>query len=362
MIKRIVSATMVAVFLALPLGTVALNPPQWERLKASGGLEHYLQNELIYAQTLQGLAANILLLIGQNERDGVFYTEDGLLIDYRPTHDEQLREENAAAIVAFSQHYSVPTMAVVVPTAVAIKQKQVSDYATLFNQKAVLGHLSEQMEGYVTFVDVYASLLANYDISGEYLYYRTMEGLTSLGGYRVYSSLAERMRLTPYDLRDFEREYVYHDLRGELTEIWPSMAVQSDILTVYHTVDKTHSISMLVQDTDGTVSHYDTFYPTPPQENPMGVYLGGHTSYTEIEQLEGLGRGRLLIFGDETANSVLPFLALHYEHVTYINLAEVQNSRLHELAVDSYDQVVFCYGVESFCDSDEIQEVNRILR
>ncbi len=361
MLKNIFSAVSLAIILSVATASFIVNPPNWQTIPSQAELESYLHSRLIYAQPLKGIASEVLRASGQRERDGVFFTEDGLLENYWPSDGDSIALDNATSIVNFSDKYNVPTMVVVVPTAVAIKQEQVSDYAPLFNQKVMLNELSNKMEGHVSFVDVYPTLLGSYDLSGEYLYYRTTPDLTMLGGYRVYSTIAERMRLTPYSLRDFEREYIYHDLRGSLVEVWPDEEVKSDILSLYHFSGAAHSVSMVVQDSDGLLSHYDTFYPTSTTDDPLDVYMGGEAVYTEIEQVSGDGWGRLLVFGDKSANSILPFLSLHFVEVTYINLDEIDTTQLKELDVESYDQVLFCYGMETFCDNDTPTLANRVL-
>ena len=60
----------------------------------------------------------------------------------------------------------------------------------------------------------------------------------------------------------------------------------------------------------------------------------------------------VLIFADDTALSYLPFLIVHYEHITVVNPAEATDDQLAALDPDEYDQVLFTYSVKTFLQKD----------
>jgi len=362
MIKKILSCIVLGVLVVMPVLSVLLSPPHQQDFSSFQTLENYLDEHLVLADPLRTVSAELSLLAGQKERDGVFYTSDGLLQNFWPTESNTVRQRNTDAIITFAQNHDVPTYSVVIPTAVAIKQKLVPDNAPLYNQKEIITTINRAMEGKVTAIDVYPTLFQAYDDNAEYLYYRTSPRLTTLGGYRVYSDVAERMRLSPRPLRRFSKEYAYHDYYGELTSSWSSKKVQGDILTLYQNTTDSQGYQLTVTNTDGSKSVYNTLFPRARAMlgNPFDIYLGGECIRFDLRVLDRDEGGGLLVFGDDSIESFLPFLAQHYGQVTYINLALISKADLVALNPNSYDQVLFAYSLETFCDSSEISKATAV--
>lgn len=359
MYKKLLSLLLAAALLAVPISTWAANPPTAADLISTQTLEQYLKENLPFGDALRSIASQALLQSGQSEREGVYYTEDGLVENYYPQQPDTVRQTNAEAIITFAQQHDVPVASAVIPTAAAVKQKLLPDNAPLYNQKETIAEIGRAMEGKVTVTDVYSTLYQHYDENEEYLYYRTDTGLTTLGGFRVYEALGERLHLSPEALRSFSKEYLVHDYYGTLTESWGENWVQSDILTVF-TAPK-QQFHLKLQRLDGTTDRYDTLYPTDRmEEEPFSIFLGGECKGFELSADGAEPENELLIFGDSSVQSVAPFLAGHYDRITYCNLEAASRADLREMDLARYDQVLFLYSVETFCDSQCIRKISVI--
>ena len=68
----------------------------------------------------------------------------------------------------------------------------------------------------------------------------------------------------------------------------------------------------------------------------------------------GLGEiglsGSILIFGDESAKSWLPFLASNYSKITFVDLDLLTVTMLSEIVTAEYDHVLFAYSTAAFSE------------
>ena len=361
MLKRILSLFLLLVLIAMPVATLWLAPPQQGQFFTLAGMEEYLKDNLVFGQMLKNIGSEVLLQSGQKERQNVFYTDDGLLANYWPQQGQKIRNANTHAIIAFAEDHDVPVCSVVIPTAAAVKQKTVPDNAPLFNQKEAIAEIGREMEGKVTAADVYSTLYQGYDENDEYLYYHTTDRLTSLGGYRVYEAVAERLRLSPLPLRRFSKEYAVHGYYGELTESWGQNRVDGDILTLYRDTSTDNNYLLELARADGSTADYDTMYPYDRlEQDPFSIFLGGESAGFELTMLGSREDRELLVFGDSSVQSVVPFLSEHYNRISYCNLEFASRNDLKNMDISQYDQVLFVYGIETYCDSQNIRKIDDI--
>lgn len=361
MLKRVLSLFLLVVMVAVPAATVAANPPTAKDLSSLQAVEDYLKDNLIFREELKSVASEMLVQSGQKEQENIFYTQGGLLENYWPTAEDRVRRDNVKSVIAFAENHDVPVGVVVVPTAAAVKQKLVPDNAPLFNQKEAIAEIYRAMEGKVTATDVYSTLYRNYDLNEEYLYYRTTSRLTALGGYRIYEAVGERLRLSPFALRSYSKEYLVHDYYGELTDSWGKSRVEGDVLAVYSNTSTKRSYDLQVYKTDGTTHNFEGMYPTDGlQQDPFSIYLGGQSAGFELNAREPELERALLVLGDDTVQAVVPFLSDHYDRITYCNPEAASAEDLQQMELEEYDQVLFLYSIETFCDSKSICNIDQI--
>ena len=365
MIQRTLALILTAVLFAVPLAAWIGNPSEAGRISSLDGLERYLAESIPLSGQLHDLAGDITILSGQSERNGLFYTEDGLMENYWPADSGEIGKRNTSSIIRFAQKGEVPTFSVIIPTAVAVKQKQAPELAPLYNQKLFIEEVSRQKSGQVTAIDVYPSLYQRYDATGDYLYYRTDPAPTALGGYLIYREIAERMRFEPESLRDFDKEYPVHGYYGSLYDQWNYHKVEGDILTVYRPREDQRGYEVTARHSDGRSAAYRTLFPLHQKDlgNPYGIYLGGDAFRVDIRVTDGAEeQENLLVFGDFTAASYLPFLLLHFGNTTLVDLSRMEEEDLEEITLADYDRVLFAYSLDRYLDSEEIQKASILLK
>ncbi len=352
--KRFAAILLLAAFFITPVYTLATTPPDAVPTTLSG-VEDYLRRSLPGAQQLRMRVLDLRVAMGQTEQRGIFYTPQGLIKDLKVTAGQSVANSNTREIIRFAERHQKPVYTMLIPTACAIKQQWVPQYAPLYNQKNFIEDTYRNFAGKVTVIDVYPTLFANRE---NYVFYNTDSNLTSYGGYLLYEAAAERMKLTPYPLDQFEQRYLVHDYYGDLYQVWPQRTVQGDVLTTYRFSDA--SIGHIVTHPQAKPpASYRTLYPAFKADtaSPYSLYLGGYSPVIEIDTVGHSHSARLLVFGDRTALSYLPFLSLHYAHITFIDPAALDKQQLAQLQVKEYDQVFFAYSLETYLNTSAPKKV-----
>ena len=88
------------------------------------------------------------------------------------------------------------------------------------------------------------------------------------------------------------------------------------------------------------------------------MVFGGISPVMDI--VSGEDGGTLLVFGDETAKSWLPFLAVHYAKVTFVDLNSVSDSLLLNISVSDYGQALFAYSVGTFASGIDFDRLDSL--
>lgn len=307
-----------------------------------------VRDSLKNIDTLEQIAPSLMIMGGAKEQDGIFITENYLLENITVT-DSNIWEKNLSGIEHFLDGHNVQTSIVLIPTAVAIKQQEIAVTAELFNQKSFITDCYQRLRGRVSAVDAYSRLFSAAD---EYTYYRTASNLTGLGGYYVYSAIASRLGLSQRSLEQFEIEHLSDDYYGDLYYRSSYKGIEPDLLTLYRFTQNDRSYR-LVNTKDSVPSAYYTLFPThfSALGEPENVILGGKGEMIDISVISPYDDS-MLIFGDETALSYLPFIAIHYGHITVVDLRSISEEQLSSIDPESYDQVLFAYSVKSFIQDD----------
>lgn len=356
MLKRVISLLLIASVLLVGAGSMVylrvegrLAPPErFSQLPAWA--DHAVDHLLSGIGPLRELAPSLLLTGGVKEQDGIFITKDYLLENVTPG-DPSILESNLAGIEAFLADRNIPAVLMLVPTACAIKQQELPASAQLYNQKALIDSVYARFSGQITTVDLYGPL---YAAKEQYTYYRTASNLTGLGGYYVYVSLMGRLGLSYRTLDQFEIEHLREDYYGDLYERSSFKGIDPDIVTIYiynfqvesdrhyRRYKLTHTLP------EGQKSYYTLFpHHLAALEGPDQVILGGFSPRIDVISASPYEES-LLILGDKAALSYLPFLMVHYERITLIDLERAAPDELAALNCDEYDQVIFSYSVDSF--------------
>ena len=366
--KRTVSVMMAIIFLLVPAIVLGIGAPDGYKPRAAvfdGELlaetDSFIASNFPGRETLARWNLAVRVLGGQREYNQIFISGDELIPVLDPPLDYQVRD-NTHVILQFAERVQAPVYCMIIPTVSAIRQQSLPPFflGQSVNQKQFIEDVYAQMLGRgVTVIDAYSAL---FNASEQYIFYRTENSLTALGGFHLYYALGGGVGggrllegLSRPSFRDYDIEHVKFDFLGDLYARSPFQGARADILSIFrhrrvppleYTVTKRHN---------GLFKTYHTLFPLHNLDfegnRAMNIYLGGMSAVTTITTSAPYSN-HLLVLGDRTALAYVPFLVNHYRTVTLIDLSQMgrEDFRLISDAIqeNAYDQILFAYSIETF--------------
>ncbi len=230
--------------------------------------------------------------------------------------------------------------------------------ALLYNQKQLIDEVYRRVSGHVTAVDVYPMLRNHQD---EYIYYRTENSITGLGGYYVYTALAKKLGLKPRGIEQFEVDHLDYHYYGDLYQLSPYQEVTPDRVSAYSFYKSRYSYTVSHYSQSGS-RRYFTLYPKFRSElgGTMDVLLGGISPIIDVSINNSPYNQRLLIFGDRSVQAYLPFLIVHYGQVTFVDTAQISSELLKNINVARYNQILFAYSTDRFIGRNQLSILSQL--
>ncbi|MEG1973087.1 MAG: DHHW family protein, partial [Oscillospiraceae bacterium] len=181
----------------------------------------------------------------------------------------------------------------------------------------------------------------------QYLYYRTEPRLTALGGYYVYLALGDSLGFLPYDLDKFKISHTDESVTGSLYKRVNNKNFPQDVVSRYEFTQ--YDCFSVVHKNALAGKKYYSLFPREIESliDPFELSLGGYSPIMEIVNPMG-EKSSLLVLGDEAGTSYLPFLALNYNSITFLDLTRLSVEELLEFKDDSFTNVLFCYSADNF--------------
>lgn len=160
------------------------------------------------------------------------------------------------------------------------------------------------------------------DILTDKDYYISDHHYTTDGAYKVYVRLGEILGYEPYGEEDFQKNEVSDSFCG--TSMRTSGLYLSPMDKIYlYRYDGDSDYTVICDGESGALYNFSALEKT----DKYAVFLGGNHARADIYGAEG--RPRLLIIRDSFADSIVPFLARHYD-ITLIDLRYYKDS-IHKL-------------------------------
>ena len=319
----------------------AINAPDWPDM-----LEQHVKSRFPLSDFFGRLKLNLLLFSGQYEQNGVFISGSGLLRRI-PQPDKPTVESNINTIIRFSDEarsWSRPVFVSLLPSAASVYRQDLPPFSSTVNQRQFISDTLVQLSGHATAIDMSAYLDSH---RNQYIYYRTEDNFTSLGGFHISSQLLSRMLyIEPPTMNNYNLSYPVHDYFGDLYKISPYGEIEPDALTLFHYTAFNRQYTV----THSSVTTRKTYHTLFPEHltalgHETDVFLGGLSAVTDITSSAPYSR-RLLVFGDKSALAYAPFLANYYRQVTIVDLFD-PDLAVSGISLANYTQVLFAYNAET---------------
>ncbi len=363
--KKVSSFILISMLLCVSV-TLIFNIFSGEGLSSEGTFVERFENaaaeNIPFKDELNAAMDSILYASGVRHFGDIYIGNEGSLL--RDIEKPTGRTFSAAKnyILSYSSTNQIKPYFMLVPTASVILQQEIDSFANenIYNQRYMISQMYSQFEGGVRTADVYQTL---YDRRGEYIYYHTEDMPTSLGGYYIYGELCSRLGIKQNTMDFFSAAYAAHGFYGSLATDFFRPYANSDYVSLYeYTGEKSGYI----------VEHYSGgkrikvinnlfIYNEDTYDDKTDMILGGISPVMHITRRENAEeKASILIFGDETAKSWIPFLVSNYGKITFVHLDLADEKLLSEVKTADYDQVLFAYSAAKFSSGIDFSKLEYV--
>lgn len=276
--------------------------------------------------------------LGKQENNGVLFGTDGYLIFKNDYKNLSIAQENLHTLQAFQEKSSLPLTTLLVPRCVDVMTD------------ALPAHFSPENEIYTTIYDTAVTDLIPLEqlcdaTKEKQVYYRTDHHWTTHGAYEAYLSLAPLLGVTPYEEGFFEQITVSSNFYGTSDAAVGGIAEQSDSIVLYRYINDQAFRCTNLQTGQSREGFYD--FSALSQRDQYRIFLGGNTALLSVEATNRTeDRPRLLLVKDSFANSLVPFLALHFD-LTLLDPRYDAPPLSSLLTEQSFDRVLIIQGIDT---------------
>ncbi len=307
-------------------------------------IEEYLADQFPARNGWVTLKTLSELALGKRESGGVFFADDGYLIEaYKTINNKQLTA-NVSAVKQLSERLNeqgIKLRIMLVPTAAEIHADKLPAFAPNANQDSVIDFARKQG---LDVIDVSAALREH---NSEYIYYKTDHHWTSLGAYYAYVEYRAECGNPCSPLSEFQKDTLCDNFRGTTySKVNYPFAPYDEITAYYKTLDHTVNYNNGSYITD---SIYERKYLVGSDQ--YAAFLNSNQAETVIY---GSGTGRLLIIKDSYANTFAQFPADDFEETHLIDMRFFRGSVTEYAAEHRITDALLLYNIPNFANDTKI--------
>ncbi len=311
-------------------------------------LAEYISDQFAFRDTFVAIKAYSERLLLKGENNGVIYAGDTLIA--RDDIKENLTNKNLDTVKAFEDATGVSLCLAVLPRTVDVfAEKLPSTYPSDKNVKLWQEFYTQAKNLSLTVPRLYDALC------NENNYYRTDHHYTTMGAYSTYKMLGENLGYTPKPIEFFSQETVSTDFCGTAMRTSGFYLTKADEIILFrYDGDNDYTVTA-----DGkAITLYDMSRLDTTDQ--YAVFLGGNHARVDINT-QGEDRQKLLIIRDSFADSLAPFLAIHYDLVM-LDLRYFTNSVADIVSTEKIDRVLILESINEFATAKNISYLRKGLQ
>lgn len=309
-------------------------------------VEGYLTEHLGFHDTLFRIKSRADLFVGEKMIHGVYITDD-MLLERRYSEALPAAETLAAPPNEFLREYGVPTFLLLVPSASEIYETSLPANAAGAEEQQRIRELYAATDNGVRCIDACHVLSS---LRGDYIYYRTDTHWTCFGAFGVYQNMIQKMGFTPVPYQRYVISHLSTEFRGDLYARTLYDGVKPDMLDCYQYERGSSVTSVTAYYANGTVEDRGTqLYDNAALqgEDMYRFYLGTPCDRLVIRTDVGSGK-KLLLFKDDFADCMVPFLLQHYSEICVVDLGLTSKRWMTAADPADYTQVLFLCSMKNW--------------
>ncbi len=301
----------------------------------------YLSDQFPLRDAFVGIKAYTELMQGKRENNGIIYGRGSVLIPKGEIQETRLRE-NLKIINDFADATGSVVTVAPLPRNIDVYSEFVPKSYPFKDEALIWQELSECCRD--LHID---AVLLNDILNSEGTYYRTDHHYTTLGAYLTYCALGEKLGYQPKHKAYFTLEKAADDFCGTSMRSSGFYLAKKDEITLWR-YKKDGQYNILA---DGeSIPLYD--FEKLKGVDKYAVFLGGNHGRVDITSNAG-EREHLLIIRDSFADSLVPFLAIHYD-ITLIDLRYYTDSVRQLVEKENIDNVLILENISELSTAKNI--------
>lgn len=308
--------------------------------------EAYITDQFVCRDSWIGLKTRMERAALKRDVNGVFFAEDGYLIEKHEETDIDKKQErkNINRLSRFVKETSERlgtggVKVLLVPTASDILRDKLPAHAPGFDQGRLLHQVKSKMPD--NFIDIEQSLKKHKE---DYIYYRTDHHWTTLGAYYAYEEWAHESGLTPFHQGAFQIKKVTDKFYGTLFSK-VNIKVHPDDINIY-IPNQPYKYKL-----DYNMGKWtsNTLYDEKKlkEKDKYSVFLGGNNPIVRIDT-DIQNNRKLLVIKDSFAHSFVPFAVNHFEQTYMVDFRYFKQGMKQFIAENKITDVLVLYNTYNF--------------
>ncbi|MBE6668442.1 MAG: hypothetical protein E7607_09070 [Ruminococcaceae bacterium] len=279
----------------------------FEKLKDgsfSRQLSLFCSDRIPARQSLIAMRASGELMLGKRENNGIIFGKGGYLIPRGEYSDPSTAEQNLVYIDGVKEAadaHKIPFACALAPRSIDVMSASLpSLYGNGYKKiwDTVLAHRPwiHDMRNSFSGIDG--------------VWYKTDHHWTTEGAFLAYSEILNKVGDSPFGKDHFTIDRVSTDFFGTSHSRVGGIWGQADCIDLYrYEGDKNFSLSIPQSKITKKGFYY---FDALESKDKYSVFMGGNYGFMSVTK-DGEDRKELLLIKDSYANSVIPFLAIHYD-------------------------------------------------
>lgn len=301
-----------------------------------GELSDFCADQFPFREYLTDIKAKCEILLGKRENNGVFITKRTLadLCEYK---DTSVLERNLAALERFDKSVGGQSTLLCAPRSVDVNSIPLG-LDNSFSQNEIYSRIASCG---IDAVSLLSPITHEQSRSGK-AWYATDHHWTTRGAYISYQILMSEWGIEAYGEEFFDRQSASHTFLGSTYSKSGISDYTPDSIYLYRYVGDEDFEVEYVKENKKQNGFYD--FSRLDCKDKYSVFLGGNHPYIRISS--GEIKPRLLLIKDSFANSVIPFLALHFD-VDVIDPRYINEPIDKMINAEDYDRILILCGADT---------------
>ncbi|MCQ2472457.1 MAG: DHHW family protein [Clostridia bacterium] len=316
--------------------------------KFTSDFEEYLSDHAPFRNVLVSLNSYFELAKGNNGSNGIYLGSDGWLIE-KPFDRENRFDTNVRRITAFARSTGIPTAITAVPEKGFIYGENLPKNALKYNDDQCFKKLTSQCKDSVKFINLSDAL--NAQKNDKQIFYKTDHHWTCDGAFIGYNEICKALNLTAAEENSFNIQTA-DNFYGTSYSTSLYTLTKPDTMKIMRSQKTNGAAEVVIEDGNTEKSENMFFDDNLKGSDKYTVFLDGNHPFVRIKT--GNEGGKLLVIKDSFAHCLVPFLAENYSEIVMIDLRYYKKPVSQLLSAESFNQILFVYGMENLAESRDI--------